>query len=118
MNINGLEINFDEKTLKEITDNAVKNFAGVCAASALFHFVTEVLVNGIFAKKSTEIIIDGDLPASLVTLGGKDNPKAVFISNKKHNIHIAPALIYALGAFAAAAYLGRTEKKDKDFVIL
>ena len=117
MNINGFEFNLDEKTIKEITDSAVKNFAAAAATAAIFSLVTEILVNGVFAKKFTEIRIDGELPAQLLTLGGKDNPQAVYITNKKKSIHIAPALLYGLAAAAAAAYLGRTENKGKDFVI-
>ena len=116
MKINGMEFNIDEKTVTQIIEGSVKNLVSAAAAAAVFSLLTEIVVNGIFAKRSTEIIIDGELPANLLTLGGKDNPKAVYITNKKHAVRIAPALIYALTAAVGAYWL--REKKEKDFVIL
>lgn len=76
-----------------IRDALLQSAVALIAASVLSFFLV---------PKQTEVIVDNGIPVQMMTLGGKDNPKAVYISTKKRKINPLPAL-FSIGAAAAAA---------------
>lgn len=75
--------------------------------TALFRSAAVMLVTAVLAKlflpKPTEIVIDEGIPAELITIGKKDNPKAVYVTTKKHRVNVIPALLMAAAAAVVAA---------------
>ena len=78
-----------------IRDSMIQSSIALAAASVLSFFLV---------PKQTQIVVDDDVPAQLITLGGKDNPQVVYVSTKKRKINPFPALI-AIAAAAAAAFI-------------
>ena len=50
------------------------------------------IIERFFLPKQTKIIVDDGVPAELTVLGKKDNPKVVYVSNKKHKVNFRGAL--------------------------
>ncbi|MBQ8568907.1 MAG: hypothetical protein IJ446_06795 [Oscillospiraceae bacterium] len=90
---------------KRMMRTALESVAAASASAAIMSFISQVLVNGIFVPKKTKIVIDGDIPAELIALGGKKAPEAVFISTKKRSVNVAPALVFAAVALILRKYL-------------
>ncbi|MCD7731631.1 MAG: hypothetical protein LUI05_09090 [Oscillospiraceae bacterium] len=84
--------------------------------TTLLQGAAAALVSAVLAKillpKPTKIIIDEGIPAELVTIGKKDNPKAVYVSSKKHSANIAPAVILAAAAVAVSAFKKRYDEDN------
>ena len=99
----------DENTQKLLRE-AAESFVSAAAASAAASLLTQI-TNALFLPKKTEIIVEGDIPAQLVTLGKNGNPKAVYVSSKKGKMDLMPAILMALAAFAVHKAL---ESEDKD----
>lgn len=83
--------------------------------AALFRSAAIMLVTAVLAKlflpKPTTIVIDEGIPAELYTVGKKGNPKAVYVTTKKHRVNVIPAVLMA----AAAAVVAVVKKQyDSD----
>lgn len=69
---------------------------------ALFKSTAAMLISSILsfiiAPRQTKITVDGGIPAQLMVLGKKDDPKAVYVSTKKHSVNILPTLIMLAAA--------------------
>ncbi|MBQ8827301.1 MAG: hypothetical protein IJ007_09425 [Oscillospiraceae bacterium] len=81
------------KLLGIIRDSLIQSSIALAAASILSFFLV---------PKQTQIVVDDDVPAQLLTLGGKDNPKVVYVSTKKRSINPLPAVLAIAAAVAAA----------------
>lgn len=90
---------------KRMMKTVLESVAAASASAAVMSFITQVIVNGLFMPKKTKIIIDGDIPAELIALGGKKAPEAVYISSKKRSINVAPAIFFAAVAVILRKYL-------------
>lgn len=75
--------------LGQLRDTLFKSTAAMLASSILTF---------ILAPRQTRITVDGGIPANLVVLGKKDDPKAVYVSTKKHSLNILPTLLLLAAA--------------------
>lgn len=94
------------KLLGIIRDSLIQSSIALAAASILSFFLV---------PKQTQIVVDDDVPAQLLTLGGKDNPKVVYVSTKKRSINPIPALL-AIAAAAAAAFIKHKYDTDNGII--
>ena len=94
------------RLLGMIRDSLLQSALALTAASVLSFFLV---------PKQTEVIVDNGLPVQMMTLGGKDNPKAVYISTKKRKINPMPALL-SVGAAVAAAVIKIKYDNDNNII--
>jgi|GEM_PF-6965014 len=95
---------------KEITDMIKQvrdSFLALSVVLAVYG-----IVERFFLPKKTEIIVEEGIPAELTVLGKKGNPKAVYVSSKKHNLNMRGALIFGLFAFLIQKVVEKLEKDD------
>ena len=93
--------------MKKIIREATESFASAALASAAMALLSQVVINGILAPRTTKITVDGNIPAQLLTIGEKGSPKAVYISTKKHRINLVPAAVFGAAALIARLYLNK-----------
>ena len=114
-NFGDFEFTPDENTKKMLRE-AAESFVSAAAASAAASLLAQ-LANAVFLPKKTEITVEGDVPAQLITLGKKNNPKAVYISTKKSRMNLMPALVLAASAFVVYRAI-HSEDKDTDVHVI
>lgn len=83
-----METNISEM-LRQLRDALFKSTA-VMLVSSILSFI--------IAPRQTKITVDGGVPAQLMVLGKKDDPKAVYVSTKKHSVNIMPTLLMLAAA--------------------
>ena len=108
------DLNFtpNERT-EEMIREAGESFAVSAIASAAMMALTQIVKNGLLAPKTTKIEIDGNVPAEIFTIKGKDGPKAVYISSKKSRVNLLPAIaVAAVGLIVHFAVNQKDEDKD------
>ena len=87
-----------------IRDSLMQSALALLAGSVLSFFLV---------PKQTQIMVEDNVPAQLMTLGGKDNPKLVYVSTKKRKINILPTLLSAAAAIAAAVIKIKYDNDNK-----
>lgn len=103
----------NEKT-EEMIREAGESFAVSAISSAAIMALSQIVRNGILAPRTTKIEIDGKVPAELLTISGKDGPKAVYISSKKSRVNLLPAIAFAaLGLIVHFAVNQKNDDKDE-----
>ena len=118
MDINGYHFDIDNDTIKRIMRSSLENITSAALASAVICMLSEIAMKGVLAAHSREITLDGDLPAQILTLGGKDNPGTVYISSHRIRPRIGPSLMFLLAAAAAAAVLSYEKKNEQDKIVV
>ncbi len=103
----------NERT-EEMIREAGESFAVSALTSAAMMALSQIVRNGLLAPRSTKIEIDGNVPAEILTLKGKDGPKAVYISSKKSRVNLLPAIaVAAVGLIVHFAVNQKSENKDE-----
>ncbi len=97
----------DLKNMSEMLGELRNTFLKGAAAMLVSSIITRL-----FAPKQTTIVVDDGIPTELYTLGKKDNPKAVYLSTKKHKINLVPTVLFLIAAIASSVLKSKIEKKD------
>lgn len=98
-----MENNISEM-LGQLRDTLFKSTAAMLVSSIL---------SFIIAPRQTKITVDGGVPAQLVVLGKKDDPKAVYVSTKKHSVNILPTLLMLAAAVGMCFVKQRYDDMNK-----
>lgn len=94
------------RLLGVIRDSMIQSALALTAASVL---------SFLLVPKQTEVVVDNDIPVQVMTLGGKNNPKAVYVSTKKHKLNPFPSL-FAIAAAVAAAVIKMKYDSDNKII--
>lgn len=89
----------DEQTLREVVEMVGKTAAAACISSFLGGVVLSTLVN----PQPTKIVVENGVPANIYTVGGKDAPRAVYVSSKPVRADWKPVLFFG-AVFAACKF--------------
>ena len=97
----------DEQTLREVIETVGKTAAAACISSFLGGVVLTTLVN----PHPTKIVVENGVPANIYAVGGKDAPRAVYVSSKPIRADWKPVFFFG-AVFAACKFI--LDYRDKN----
>ena len=81
----------DELTLRRILETVGTTAAAACLTAVL----SDVVLKGLVSVRPTKILVENGVPAELYAIGKNDYPSEIYVSAKRSQTDLRPALFFA-----------------------